>query len=541
MDQTLGRIEDQLRLLHSSFRLEVELIKKQIETIAHGQVRPDHHHHEATNGDSRVDPCHVGGMSTEAFVEQDTHLKRNKSSLEIRRSSTLRRDVYSGQVLNTPVGNKHVDHRKRKLRRIFQLAKEADYAEECCSSDITRTKCSLTAHGIDWWIDYFMDGVILLNAFMIGVSLDVDSTGTFWVVSQVVFSLLFLLEIGFKIVRNGFCGFYWHTEQWISHWFDSLLVVVDAMQVFSSLLVPGVGNRMDQGGVPSASLFRILRFLRFSRVLRVLRSDAFSDLQAMLQGFVGAITTLFWAILFFLLVIYVAALFCREAFGEFEVPNVKEHFHSVPRAMLTIFRCSFGECDSAGGVPIFEHVILHYGEMYSAAYCAFTFFVTVGLFNVISAVFVDSVYRAQSRVETEKMNVRLQDEQKFAGTVCLLLRRLLSLTGNEVTGSLASQEHLLFSKEFNKEDIDALVIDTMARTALSDLDIDPNDHHRLSDILDPDQSGTIDVFELLDGLRRLRGQPRRSDIIAVDLMMRCLQCTVDEILDRVRQTHTMHV
>ena len=38
------------------------------------------------------------------------------------------------------------------------------------------------------------------------------------------------------------------------------------------------------------------------------------------------------------------------------VENVSDYFEDVPRAFLTIFRCSFGDCSTASGTPIFEHM-----------------------------------------------------------------------------------------------------------------------------------------------------------------------------------------
>merc|ERR1712129_202871 len=84
--------------------------------------------------------------------------------------------------------------------------------------------------------------------------------------------------------------------------------------------------------------------------------------------------------------------------------------------------------------------------------------------------------------------------------------------------------------EFARDQFNTVVTQNeQARHALIELDIDPEDHKYLSDILDPDNSGTIGVLELVDGLQRLRGEPRRSDTIAIDLMVRSLQEKVDDI------------
>merc|ERR1712232_351927 len=79
----------------------------------------------------------------------------------------------------------------------------------------------------------------------------------------------------------------------------------------------------------------------------------------------------------------------------------------------------------------------------------------------------------------------------------------------------------------------------IAIEALANLDIDPNDNKKLNDILDPDRDGKIHIVDLVTGLARLRGQPRRSDIVCVDLMVRSLQASVIklEALIRDNQAH----
>jgi len=73
---------------------------------------------------------------------------------------------------------------------------------------------------------------------------------------------------------------------------------------------------------------------------------------------------------------------------------------------------------------------------------------------------------------------------------------------------------------YDAKSIDAWVKDPYVIHALDELDIDRQDHARLSDILDPQNDGQIPVLDLIDGIRRLRGFPRRSDIITIDLMIR---------------------
>ena len=65
--------------------------------------------------------------------------------------------------------------------------------------------------------------------------------------------------------------------------------------------------------------------------------------------------------------------------------------------------------------------------------------------------------------------------------------------------------------------------DEMVQKAFEDLEIDKADLTFLFDILDSDNTGSILMAQLYDGIRRLRGDPRRSDIITCDLMIRSVQ------------------
>merc|ERR1712187_290106 len=91
----------------------------------------------------------------------------------------------------------------------------------------------------------------------------------------------------------------------------------------------------------------------------------------------------------------------------------------------------------------------------------------------------------------------------------------------------------IINVEMNRSVVDELVKIPECKKALDDLDIEHQDHRRLAEILDYDHSGTIDVFEFVNGLLRLRGQPRRSDIVSIDLMVRSLQTLAQQISEDV--------
>merc|ERR1712176_1140349 len=64
---------------------------------------------------------------------------------------------------------------------------------------------------------------------------------------------------------------------------------------------------------------------------------------------------------------------------------------------------------------------------------------------------------------------------------------------------------------------------------LKDLDIADEDQLDLFETLDVDGGGTIDLEEFVVGLSRLRGDPRRSDIVSVNLIVRSIQMALNKI------------
>merc|ERR1712113_105212 len=68
---------------------------------------------------------------------------------------------------------------------------------------------------------------------------------------------------------------------------------------------------------------------------------------------------------------------------------------------------------------------------------------------------------------------------------------------------------------------------------LSDLDIDESNIPDLFDLLDATGSGVLHVEDVITGFSKLRGDPRRSDIVSVGLVMRKLQDSLKLVEDKV--------
>jgi len=382
------------------------------------------------------------------------------------------------------------------------------YAVGLCKN-ITRDK-------LDLLVDIVMGFVISSNALAMGLSMDYGLDSTTCIIVDCLFTALFFSEMVVKIALHGYKEHFWGPSR-TNHFLDALTLLTDITQLILFT------------AWPSATLLRLVRLMKLTRLLRVLQLQVFDDVLTMIQGIIGGMGTLMWSLVLYVVMVYIMALLCRTMFGTTPVDNVYDFFKTVPRSMFTTFRCSFGDCTTTSGQPIFEFVHEGYGTVASILYCFFVFGVSIGVFNVISAIFIESTLAAAAALEKAQKDERLQDERRWKVSITKLIRNICEVAEQSSGGEkLSDIVESIYQIDLQKSLLDELVKRPEVKEALDDLDINPDDHCHLSELLDPDNGGTISVVDLVDGLRRLRGEPRRSDVVHVNMMVRSLQLVVTE-------------
>jgi len=395
---------------------------------------------------------------------------------------------------------------------------------------------ALDVKGKESVMDAIMGVLIVVNAVTIGISMDYSGPVLYSI--DLFFTISFISELTLKCCMKGVCG-HFCGEGAASNIFDACLVFIDLAQlIIGTFFADTIGKSME--GSPSASLFRVVRLVRLVRLLRLLRLGIFKDLISMITGMIGGASTLLWSIVLFALIVYVFALLFREFFGREDKENIYDYFSTVPRSMFTVFRCSFGDCSSSAGVPIFEHITTQYGGVYSLLYCLFTFVIAIGLFNVISAIFVESTMAAALASELAKKQDRISDKGLWEREVAVLMAVFMEHAGctkklSVTESAFATEVSNLVELEIDPDKFTDWIHDERVSAALDALDINPDDHAYLFDILDCDNSGAMFVSEVIDGIARLRGEPRRSDIITVDLMVRSIQMQCNSLVSNMEK------
>jgi len=384
-------------------------------------------------------------------------------------------------------------------------------------------------HRVDNLVDFVMVGIILLNSFTIGVSMDYD--WDWFVYIDVGFSMTFLVELMIKFRLHG-CRPFFNS---VLNSFDFCLICVDIFQLILFVIL----KSPLADAAPPASMFRVVRLVRLGRLARLVKLQVFADLISMIGGMIGGMTTLLWSILLFVMIVYITSLLFREFFGHgvhmVEEINITTYFDSVPRSMLTVFLYFFGEFQTMDGISLWWAILQAHGTVPACLVCCLFFVITIGVFNVIAAIFVESTMDAANGLQNERKSDRLNDTFLWSSNISFLLRKLFDYHGMVVHGDLAENLNTLGKELIPESEFAAFIGDSEVVKALDNLEISRADHKTMFDILDNDNTGDIYMYQFVDGLRRLRGDPRRSDIISVDLMVRSIQEQTDALMESMKE------
>jgi len=379
---------------------------------------------------------------------------------------------------------------------------------------------------VEYGINPLVCIVILLNAVTIGLSMDVEPDWVGWIVIDAIFVSVYLFEMMFKWRVLGLYEFFLGPS-WAWNIFDFLIVVMSVGDVVLSVLIK------DDDITSAYMLMRLIRLSRFGRILRLFEFDIFRELLTMLRGLVSGLRTLLWAFVLLVFPIYALGLALTSILGNRSdvEPAVASAVKNVPTSMFLVFRCTVGDCSLENGTPAILALTKEYGWVYGVIYILTTMLVTFGIFNLIMATFVDNALSAAKRNEMIRLKSRLNDKDRLVIKTSKLVHMLWKNQQEEVLSDddqISCFDHnAAVNCVITKDVFDRTVEDAEAKQLLEDLDIPEEDQMGLFDVLDADGGGTLQLFEIIRGIQKLRGEPRRSDVVQVGLMVRCLQERVE--------------
>jgi len=181
------------------------------------------------------------------------------------------------------------------------------------------------------------------------------------------------------------------------------------------------------------------------------------------------------------------------------------------------------------------------------------------LFNLISAIFVEKTFE-YAKLDTAKIQEARYREDVMVGKelqriVFEICRHKGSRQGSQITnqvkrgyqrsrsimnqmrrsatGQLPDEDQTEAKETINmkvdRKAFDDVINDPEIRSRLQSLDISVTSSHKLFDILDADDSGSIEIGELAEGFMKLRGPADKGDTVSCLLTVKTLQKTIKEM------------
>eukprot|EP00434_Breviolum_minutum_P016033 symbB.v1.2.014132.t1/scaffold1024.1/size143406/8 len=401
--------------------------------------------------------------------------------------------------------------------------------------------------------------VISVNAVCIGVSADQNPDSVWWEVLELVFFGIYLLEFIVKACFLDRCN-YFVGPDWTWNIFDFICLMISAVELSVAYIRRLVGGGDDNGSKLGAFL-KVLRLARLARLVRVMRFKAFKELKLMALGLFSGLKALFWAIVLLMAVVFTTSVVAQSFFGA-----LLEEFRTIDRSMFTLFRCFTETCETYEGDPIPERLFREFGTFFQIVYILTTMLVTVGLFNLIMAVFIDNVTKSQNQRKQKELG-ESADSTECALKLVLAkfinepragerskdlvkrisedaMKKLASLTDAGRSQNLAARKrlaneafHLLQECGINitREVFQAWLKDPEFVKVLEEAEVDISNKFELFNILDVDSGGELSVEELLTGLMGLRGDVSKGDVVSILLRVRDILQRVERVENRLRK------
>jgi len=422
--------------------------------------------------------------------------------------------------------------------------------------DLNHTASTLPQVRTVWnkWLEPVIATVIVTNALCIGVSEDWYKGHDFWKVLEIIFTLCFVLELVIKLKEEGFAEHFFGPDcAW--SWFDfiiSMMALVDTVHIFLYFFT----DFGDSGELNKFTILRLARVVRITRLVKILRFKLFKELAVMISGVIGGMRTLFWAFVLLLLLVYTLGVLMRQVTQDISVCGPsgqgclsselqlhkyhEELFSTVFRSMFTVFRCFTDGCSAPDGTPLQILLWDTHGWVFVCGYVLSFIFVIFGVFNIIAAVFVESVLAAAKLDERKRKMVQHGAALQLAENLRNLVHRILkgdtTLSRTEKRSAFAkllgkstkSQDNNRIQSKhvhtsLTKHNFERLLLNPDVQKILKDLDVSVYERGKLFDFLDADGDGELGVNEMIEGLLRVRGPVEKGDVVSSALILRSVQ------------------
>lgn len=313
------------------------------------------------------------------------------------------------------------------------------------------------------------------------------------VIPDISFTAWFSVEILIKMAADRLDFFVGDEKYW--NMFDMALVAEAIVGLFFE------GSKL--------SFLRIFRVFRLVRVVKVVRSvKALARLRTMIFAILSSFVDLLWAFLVIVLIIFVFAIVFDNAVADYfdvldrnnpvqlqDAKDMEFLFGNLIETMISLWSAVSGGNDWMNYGELLRKVPT--GDLYFAIFNFYVAFCVVGMFNVVTGVFVDSAVCV--RTGDEVVQGYLDD---------------LRQTTEEIKGFFKEAD-MDGSGTLNWDEFQHHMQNPAVKAYFSGLDIDPEEAEIIFTILDGNKSQEIKIDDFVNGTMKLKGSASKLDLMAL--------------------------
>lgn len=414
-------------------------------------------------------------------------------------------------------------------------------------------------------LNIFVTLTIICSFFTMGVSQDVKPDWKGWAGIEMLVAAIFVFELVVRVRVIG-CRDFVRGDEWYWNFLDTVVCLTTCFDVVITLMD---AKDTYKNATRLSLALRSIRVIRIAPLLRRLDVPYLSNLTSMFTGLAIGIPWLTWVTTVLCLFVYILGIICRQLFGpadedkkwrsvcgdadfvfgdryaagqdpyegECRVQRLygEEYFGTVPDSMFTIFRCILGDCTSKGGQSLAPHFGFGYGWRFYIVYCIGLIVVVFGLFNTITAIFVESTMTGLKYNDAQKNYAQKYEANYLRKKLETLVARIREICA-EHYGTTLNEDSPTNQITIEADTFSIMLRDRQVRNILKDLDIelDNRQESALYDLFDVDHEGKVTLYQFLELLKRMRGEITKCDIISTLVHLRNLNAKVKRVEERVQ-------
>ncbi|CAJ1347821.1 unnamed protein product [Effrenium voratum] len=331
--------------------------------------------------------------------------------------------------------------------------------------------------------------IILSNALVIGLETDEITHDWLYPMLEDIFLCLFALEILLRLCAYGFSGFF-STESSDFTWnvFDFVLVFLGVFDRGLSLL-----HRLATGPTLYLVLMRVFRLLRILRIFRIFR--VMRQLHILASGMFDAIQSVFWVSVICALILYICGIVLTRLVGHPEEGDPlalvkKEYFGSLSASMQTLFELmAFPNLERFQ--PVFDD-----NPSLKAFLVIFVIFGAFMMASILTGVITEGMM--------DKSRLR-QEERRFERETA----RAAFIRG----ARRVLQEHRSDSAFIDRAEFEKCKKQVLSLCETDSMNLRGKDLDAIFDLVDYEDSGIVEIEELLYGMVQVSAELRPMSIL----------------------------